>query len=44
MTRRRPEPEPRWDGASVHDLTGTYGDYLLAKVSKVFPSLGVDVL
>ncbi len=37
-------PEPRWDGASVHDLTGTYGDYLLAKVSKVFPALGVDVL
>jgi isopenicillin N synthase-like dioxygenase len=30
----------RWDGASVHDeLTGTYGDYLVAKVSKVFPAL-----
>jgi isopenicillin N synthase-like dioxygenase len=38
------EAEPRWDGASVHDLTGTYGDYLLAKVAKVFPALGVDVL
>ena len=37
-------PEPRWDAASVHDLTGTYGDYLLAKVTKVFPALGVDVL
>ncbi|HEX8803222.1 MAG TPA: 2-oxoglutarate and iron-dependent oxygenase domain-containing protein [Acidimicrobiales bacterium] len=35
---------PRWDGASVHDLTGTYGDYLLAKVAKVFPTLGRDVL
>ncbi len=43
-TRSAPAPEPRWDGASVHDLTGTYGDYLLAKVTKVFPALGVDVL
>jgi isopenicillin N synthase-like dioxygenase len=29
----------RWDGASVHDFRGTYGDYILAKVSKVFPDL-----
>jgi len=29
----------RWDGASVHDFRGTYGDYVLAKVSKVFPEL-----
>jgi isopenicillin N synthase-like dioxygenase len=29
----------RWDRASVHELTGTYGDYVLAKVSKVFPQL-----
>jgi isopenicillin N synthase-like dioxygenase len=29
----------RWDGASVHEFTGTYGDYILAKVSKVFPDL-----
>jgi len=29
----------RWDGASVHDFSGTYGDYLLGKVSKVFPAL-----
>ena len=34
----------RWDGTSVHDLTGTYGEYLLAKVARVFPALGVDVL
>ena len=39
-----PVDESRWDGASVHDLTGTYGEYLLAKVSKVFPDLGSDVL
>ncbi len=35
---------PRWDGADVHALRGTYGDYLLGKVSKVFPGLGADVL
>jgi isopenicillin N synthase-like dioxygenase len=29
----------RWDGADVHALTGTYGEYLLAKVSRVFPEL-----
>jgi isopenicillin N synthase-like dioxygenase len=30
---------PRWDGASVDDWSGTYGDYLIAKVGKVFPDL-----
>jgi isopenicillin N synthase-like dioxygenase len=35
---------PRWDGANVHELAGTYGDYLLAKVAKVFPELGARVL
>jgi isopenicillin N synthase-like dioxygenase len=34
----------RWDGASVHDFDGTYGDYLLGKVAKVFPDLGSRVL
>jgi isopenicillin N synthase-like dioxygenase len=34
----------RWDHASVHDFRGTYGDYLLSKVSKVFPDLGRKVL
>ncbi len=29
----------RWDKASVHEFQGTYGDYLLNKVSKVFPQL-----
>jgi isopenicillin N synthase-like dioxygenase len=31
--------EPRWDGANVHAFSGTYGEYLLAKVGKVFPDL-----
>jgi isopenicillin N synthase-like dioxygenase len=30
----------RWDRASVHTLEGTYGEYLLSKVAKVFPTLG----
>lgn len=34
----------RWDGASVHGFTGTYGEYLLNKVSKVFPELRDEVL
>lgn len=34
----------RWDGTSVHAFEGTYGEYLLAKVSKVFPELVGEVL
>jgi isopenicillin N synthase-like dioxygenase len=34
----------RWDGASPHRFEGTYGDYLLAKVARVFPDLGHEVL
>jgi polar amino acid transport system ATP-binding protein len=34
----------RWDGSDVHAFEGTYGDYLLAKVSKVFPDLRREVL
>ncbi len=36
--------EERWDRASVHEFSGTYGDYLLSKVSKVFPELRRQVL
>jgi isopenicillin N synthase-like dioxygenase len=35
---------PRWDGASVHAFSGTYGEYLLAKVGKVFPDLKTAAL
>jgi isopenicillin N synthase-like dioxygenase len=34
----------RWDGASVHEWSGTYGDYLLTKVGRVFPALHDEVL
>ena len=33
----------RWDGANLDALGGTYGDYLLAKVAKVFPDLARTV-
>ena len=29
----------RWDGTSLSELRGTYGEYLLGKVSRVFPDL-----
>lgn len=32
----------RWDRASVHTLTGTYGEYLRGKVAKVFPELSAS--
>ncbi|MCY1075865.1 isopenicillin N synthase family dioxygenase [Archangium lansingense] len=34
----------RWDRRSVHAFQGTYGDYLLGKVGKVFPQLRSEVL
>ena len=33
---------PRWDGASPLAFTGTYGEYLTAKVAKVFPHLSAE--
>jgi isopenicillin N synthase-like dioxygenase len=37
------EGQRRWDGQDLRAFTGTYGDYLVAKVSKVFPQLSRDV-
>src|SRR5439155_16951676 len=34
----------RWDGANVHEWSGTYGDYVLTKVGRVFPGLRDEVL
>jgi isopenicillin N synthase-like dioxygenase len=34
----------RWDGQDLRAFTGAYGDYLLGKVSKVFPQLRREVL
>jgi hypothetical protein len=33
----------RWDGQDLRAFTGTYGDYLVGKVSKVFPHLSREV-
>jgi isopenicillin N synthase-like dioxygenase len=38
------DKDERWDRASVHEFSGTYGEYLLNKVSKVFPELRRKVL
>jgi isopenicillin N synthase-like dioxygenase len=38
------DKDERWDRASVHEFRGTYGEYLLKKVSKVFPELRREVL
>ena len=38
-----PRQVARWDDASVHEWTGTYGDYLTSKVAKVFPTLSDDL-
>jgi isopenicillin N synthase-like dioxygenase len=34
----------RWDGTSLQDLKGTYGEYLLGKIAKVFPELSATKL
>jgi isopenicillin N synthase-like dioxygenase len=38
-TRIAGDRHERWDGVSVHEMSGTYGEYVLNKVSKVFPQL-----
>ncbi|RLE19871.1 MAG: isopenicillin N synthase family oxygenase [Actinobacteria bacterium] len=37
------QPDERWDGEDVHAWDGVYGDYLTAKVAKVFPQLFTTV-
>ena len=37
------DADERWDGASVHEWDGAYGDYLTAKVARVFPDLFAEV-
>jgi len=40
----RDDSSERWDRANVHAFSGTYGDYLMGKISKVFPGLRRSVL
>jgi isopenicillin N synthase-like dioxygenase len=44
VTEVKESKSERWDQASVHEFRGTYGEYLLNKVSKVFPELRREVL
>lgn len=47
LTGRQPprdDRDERWDRESVHAFNGTYGDYLLNKVGRVFPELRSAVL
>ena len=44
LTLPADDKEERWDLASVHEFEGTYGDYVLNKVSKVFPELRREVM
>jgi isopenicillin N synthase-like dioxygenase len=39
----RDDSAERWDRANVHAFSGTYGEYLMGKVSKVFPDLAEKV-
>jgi isopenicillin N synthase-like dioxygenase len=38
------EAAARWDRENVHTFEGTYGDYIMRKVSRVFPELQQNVL
>ena len=38
------DADRRWDRANLRDVNGTYGDWLTAKVSKVFPDLADAVI
>jgi len=40
----RIEERQRWDHAGLSEFDGVYGDWLLAKASKVFPGLAGEVL
>lgn len=39
-----PKNHQRWDDSDLLVFKGTYGDYLLDKITKVFPVLGDDLL
>ncbi|WP_433379989.1 isopenicillin N synthase family dioxygenase [Actinoplanes sp. CA-142083] len=38
-----PDGVPRWDGQDLQAFTGTYGEYLINKVSHVFPQLRGEI-
>jgi isopenicillin N synthase-like dioxygenase len=42
-TQRHDSGKLRWDKVDLQSITGTYGDYLVNKVSRVFPELAANV-
>ena len=42
--RDQPHTRVRWDDIDPHTVPGTYGEYLLSKVGRVFPDLRDDAL
>ena len=42
ITSAEDDSDQRWDKTSVHTFRGTYGEYLLKKVSRVFPDLAQE--
>jgi len=42
LPAREDDRASRWDGQSVHAFDGTYGEYLVAKVARVFPQLAFE--
>ncbi len=44
IEQREDDAATRWDKSSVHAFDGTYGEYLLQKVGKVFPDLKDSVI
>ncbi|OXA37971.1 probable iron/ascorbate oxidoreductase DDB_G0283291 [Folsomia candida] len=44
ITLQPDDKDQRWDKESIHKLSGVYGDYLVKKVSRVFPLLKTQVL
>ncbi|RKR80404.1 isopenicillin N synthase-like dioxygenase [Mucilaginibacter gracilis] len=41
---REQDTSQRWDKTNIHAFEGTYGEYLLQKIGKVFPGLRKEVL
>jgi isopenicillin N synthase-like dioxygenase len=39
-----PDAQARWDKTDLQQISGTYGDWLWGKVSKVFPELATSVV
>jgi hypothetical protein len=43
LDEQSPHTQVRWENIDPNAPLGTYGDYLLAKVAKVFPKLAASI-